>query len=246
MTDGHRALAALLAPVVDARTASIMAEDDPGFFERTAVELVPLPRWWPLADAVREVLEEAVDGTDEWFAWEDHVRDGLGACCPLVSWRQIVVRPLVPATARQSQFADAFQRIYMSATLGAGGELERIFGVRDRAYARTGGVGTALDRPAPVPSPRRFAAAQCDGETVSDAVVAAGRALVLAPTHEAVAARRQVLEQAGVPTLSASDVEKASTRSRPVNGPPWCWRIATTGSTCPARLAGCSCSTGSR
>lgn len=210
MTDGYRALAALLAPVVDARTAGIMAEDDPGFFERTAVELIPLPRWWPLADAVRETLEETVEGTDEWFAWEDHVRDGLGACCLLVSWREIVVRPLVPATARQPQFADATQRIYMSATLGAGGELERIFGVR------------RIER-MPVPQeweqhstgrrlfllPAASLRPNAMEELVSDAVGAAGRALVLAPTHEAVAVRRQVLEQAGVPTLSASDIEES-------------------------------------
>ena len=46
-------------------------------------------------------------------------------------------------------------------------------------------------------------------QVVIDAVKAAGRALVLAPTHDAVVARRETLESAGVRTLSAANVEES-------------------------------------
>lgn len=210
MVDGFRSLAALLMPAVDARTARLMADDDLGLFDRTAVEVVPHPRWWPLADAVCEIVDDAVDGTDEWYAWEDHIRDGLGACCLLVSSDQIVLRPLVPATARQPQFEGASQRLYMSATLGAGGELERIFGVRriERmpvpAEWEQHSTGRRLFLlPAASLRPKEM------DKFVADAVVAAGRALVLAPTLDAVSARRQALEQAGISTLGASDIEES-------------------------------------
>jgi hypothetical protein len=126
----YRKLVSLIDPIVDRRTAGLLMDTDPLPIERTSVELVPLPRWWPFVDALRDLLESEVQDTDQFYAWDHHVRAGLAACNLLVSWQEIVLRPLVPATAKQAGFHEAHQRIYMSATLGAGGELERIFGVR--------------------------------------------------------------------------------------------------------------------
>lgn len=47
-----------------------------------------------------------------------------------VSRRAIVFRPFIPPTATLAAFDGAQQRLYMSATLGEGGELERTFGRR--------------------------------------------------------------------------------------------------------------------
>jgi len=213
MTGAYRALAALLAPLLDRRTAGLMADEDLSPTDRTSVELVPMPRWWPHADAVREILEEGVENTDQFFAWDDHLRDGLAACSLLVSSEQIVLRPLAPATARQQEFAGAAQRVYMSATLGAGGELERIFGVRrierlpvpDEWQRHSTGrrlfllPGASL-RPAET------------NQVVVEAVRAAGRALVLAPTRDAVDERREALAAAGVSTLGAADIEESLAR----------------------------------
>lgn len=210
MADGYRALAALLAPVVDDRTAGLMADEMDYVSDRAAVELVPLPRWWPLASAVREIVEDAVTDTDEWYAWEDHVREGLAACCMLVAWGQVVLRPLIPATSRHPQFANAAQRVYMSATLGAGGELERIFGVRsiDRLPVPEEWEQHSTGRrlfllPAASLRPKEME------QVVIGAVKSAGRALVLAPTREAVASRRDSLEKGGIPTLTATDIEES-------------------------------------
>src|SRR5690606_15533582 len=41
----------------------------------------------------------------------------------------ILIRPFIPPVWSHMPFAAAKQRVYMSATLGAGGELERITGV---------------------------------------------------------------------------------------------------------------------
>lgn len=210
MPETYRALAALLEPALDRRTAGLMADEDASRTDRTAVELVPLPRWWPLADGVREVLEEGVDGTDQFYAWEDHVRDGLQACCLLVAWGEIVLRPLVPATAHQTQFAGAAQRVYMSATLGAGGELERIFGVRrierlpvpDEWERRSTGRRLFL-LPAASLRPDEMQ------QAVIDAAHTAGRTLVLTPTHDAADARREEFAKAGIPTLGAGDIEES-------------------------------------
>jgi hypothetical protein len=210
MPDEYAQVARLLEPVLDRRTAALMLDDEPLGIDRTAVELVPLPRWWPLSDALRELLDVCVEGTEEWYAWRDNVRDGLAACCVLVSWQEIVIRPMVPATRDHGEFAGSAQRVYMSATLGAGGELERIFGVR------------AIDRlPVPEEWQRRSTGRRLfllpaasllpsDMDTVVvDSVKAAGRALVLAPTRDRVARRREQLAEAGVPTVTAADIEES-------------------------------------
>lgn len=58
------------------------------------------------------------------------IRSGLAACCVYLSYSGIQIRPMVPPTCENDIFARAKQRIYLSATLGSGGELERTFGRR--------------------------------------------------------------------------------------------------------------------
>lgn len=56
------------------------------------------------------------------------IRKGLAGCLVFVGPDSIYIRPLVPPTHENRIFRDARQRIYLSATLGYGGELERAFG----------------------------------------------------------------------------------------------------------------------
>src|ERR1019366_3846087 len=56
------------------------------------------------------------------------IRAGLAACCAYVSYGGIQIRPVIPPTFENRVFARSSQRIYLSATLGSGGELERAFG----------------------------------------------------------------------------------------------------------------------
>ena len=56
------------------------------------------------------------------------IRSGLEACCVYLSYSGIQIRPMIPPTYENRVFACAKQRIYLSATLGSGGELERAFG----------------------------------------------------------------------------------------------------------------------
>jgi hypothetical protein len=56
------------------------------------------------------------------------IRSGLAACCVYLSYSGIQIRPMIPPTFENRVFSDAGQRVYLSATLGAGGELERAFG----------------------------------------------------------------------------------------------------------------------
>jgi len=55
----------------------------------------------------------------------------LHACNLYYSWEEILIRPLIPPSNMNAAFRNANQRVFMSATLGQGGDLERITGLKD-------------------------------------------------------------------------------------------------------------------
>ena len=82
------------------------------------------------ADAIRDLLDENLEEeTSPRYAW-NVVKTHLAACNVFISWDSILIRPFIPPTQTHAPFEQATQRVYMSATLGAGGELERITGVK--------------------------------------------------------------------------------------------------------------------
>jgi hypothetical protein len=96
---------------------------DPGAHHQ--VRLI-LPAIDPMALAVLDAaLAELQGGYMFEFAM---IRSGLASCCVYLSYGGIQIRPMIPPTFENRIFARAGQRIYLSATLGSGGELERAFG----------------------------------------------------------------------------------------------------------------------
>src|SRR5260221_9071040 len=66
------------------------------------------------------------DGAQK-YPWR-MIGEHLNACQLYVSSSEVLIRPLIPPTWAHAPFANATQRIFMSATLGAGGDLERLTG----------------------------------------------------------------------------------------------------------------------
>lgn len=109
--------------------ATLLREEGADPRVRQVVELVaPTVVAHRQNDLARIIDELLVPGTPSAYAWRS-VRPGLASCLMYVSWSSISLRPLVAPTATLSEFVDARQRVYMSATLGQAGELERSFGV---------------------------------------------------------------------------------------------------------------------
>lgn len=73
-------------------------------------------------------------GASKEKAWREQgyryssIRGHLTACTIYITWDEISIRPLIPPTFENLSFSGATQRIYLSATLGASGEIERAFG----------------------------------------------------------------------------------------------------------------------
>jgi hypothetical protein len=68
------------------------------------------------------------------YPWEQ-ISEHLGACLIFGSATVIEIRRIIPPTKVHAPFAGANQRVYMSATLGEDGSIERFFG----GSARSGG-----------------------------------------------------------------------------------------------------------
>lgn len=71
---------------------------------------------------------DLADGISEIYHPWSMLRDNFHACSLYYTSNAILIRPLMPPTESFGPFRRAKQRIYMSATLGEGGDLERIFG----------------------------------------------------------------------------------------------------------------------
>lgn len=76
------------------------------------------------------ILDARVEDFDELkYSWSN-IKHNLHACNMFLSQETILIRPYIPPTQTHNAFSNAKQRIYMSATLGESGELERILGVK--------------------------------------------------------------------------------------------------------------------
>jgi hypothetical protein len=126
------------------------------------------------------------------------LRANLSSCLFYVSRREFYIRPMIPPTFEHDPFTAPEQRLYLSATLGDGGELERAFGRADikrvpvpSAWDRTGSgrrflVFPQLAAPANEPPPPD----DSDGEEepnaglVGELLALADKQLVLTPDND--------------------------------------------------------------
>ena len=86
-----------------------------------------------MPDASTEIEEALAEYATERDDPNRYTKEMIGPqmdrCLAYVSWSEILIRPLIPPTSIHRPFAGAAQRVYMSATLGSAGELQRAFGV---------------------------------------------------------------------------------------------------------------------
>ncbi|EMK2628094.1 DEAD/DEAH box helicase family protein, partial [Klebsiella michiganensis] len=96
------------------------------------VDKLPTPTFLAIQNDLVEIIDEYTQGTSLRFSWS-MIREYLHACHFYYSSKGMLIRPLLPPTWTHKNFSDATQRIFMSATLGEGGDLERLTG-RKKIY----------------------------------------------------------------------------------------------------------------
>lgn len=128
----YDAVIATLKPAIQSADYQRLADPDQSFRDRQWVEKIPSPTFQELMPELIQVIDAFATApeykVDEHkYAWRS-IRDHLEGCHLYVGAGSILIRPLLPPTFTHKPFANASQRIYMSATFGEAGELERITG----------------------------------------------------------------------------------------------------------------------
>lgn len=77
---------------------------------------------------IQETLDQILEESNQRYSWYN-IRNNVYACNIYLSWENIVIRPYISPTLTNNVFSQAKHRIYMSATLGRSGEIERAYGI---------------------------------------------------------------------------------------------------------------------
>lgn len=136
MQDAHKplysAILSVLKPGIPYADFERMADPDLSLRDRQWVEKIPTPTLSELIPDLVKVIDAFAGSRDypvaeHRFVWPA-IRDHLTSCHLYIGAGSILIRPLLPPTSTHRPFTNAKQRIYMSATFGDAGELERITG----------------------------------------------------------------------------------------------------------------------
>lgn len=98
-----------------------------GVTDGTWVDKLPTPDYAQIVDQITEILDIHAQDAGLIHPWK-MIRDHVHACHLYFSSSEILIRPLIPPTWTHAAFTRPKQRIYMSATLGQGGDMERLVG----------------------------------------------------------------------------------------------------------------------
>lgn len=105
-----------------------MTSSMPGIKTELDVRMIPLPIISKHKAALAGVLDGAVAEKPDLKWGVQRLMPQLDSCLFYVDRKSWYIRPMIPPTHEHSPFTDPAQRIYLSATMGRGGELERAFG----------------------------------------------------------------------------------------------------------------------
>lgn len=122
-----RAVVGVLKSVISSQSYTRLTSNRDSVDDLTWVDKIPTHQLDGVADELRDAISENVGEGDHRYVWR-MLGDNLQGCQCYLSSTEILIRPLIPPTWTHRPFSGATQRIFMSATLGAGGDLERLTG----------------------------------------------------------------------------------------------------------------------
>lgn len=173
------------------------------------VEKIPTPVFMKRVPELIQVLDTNLANTDLSFTW-GLLRDHLHGCHCYIDPREVFIRPLIPPTFTHEPFAGARQRIYMSATLGEGGDLERLTGrskivrLKVDGWERQG-IGRRFFL-----FPQRSLNDKQTESLIYEVLRNAGRSLLIAPDDDSASEYRHAIQKnLGFRTFEAKDIERS-------------------------------------
>lgn len=205
------ALLSLIAKYLSDADMARYGGDDESSLDSSFVNKLPTPNLLEIKQQLVALFDQHCSRGDRSFSWS-MIREHLHACHLYYTNHSFLLRPILPPTKSFLPFANANQRVYMSATLGEGGDLERIFGREDifRVPAPVGWDRQGIGRRFFVFPMRTFAEDEATTLALSW-IPKFGRCLVLTPSDRAAGRVRDEvnvsLGDKGYRIFSARDIE---------------------------------------
>jgi Rad3-related DNA helicase len=205
----HSAVSSILQPFITGQSHARLTGQWKDPSDANWVDKVPSTVLQEIAPKLTALIDANADASDEVkYRWRV-LRDHLEACHIYLASREILIRPLIPPVWTHAPFANARQRIFMSATLGAGGDLERLTGSASikRLAAPEGFRSTGVGRRFFIFPGLSLELGDCEKLRLGMQKLA-GRSVVLTPSEPAAAIIRQQVEKLeGFQLFSAVDIE---------------------------------------
>jgi hypothetical protein len=206
------ALTSILRPVLPITDLQKLTGHEESPWDKMWVDKIPSSTLYGLIPELVGTIDAYATGLDLRFPWR-LIRDHLHACHLYISTREILIRPLLPPTDTHEPFAGAKQRVYMSATLGEGGELERLTGRKSitRLHIPAGYDKQSVGRRLFFFPGRSLDETQAQTLTLS-MIRSTGRALAIVPDDQSATEIKGVIEdQLGFTTFDARQIEQSKT-----------------------------------
>lgn len=164
------------------------------------IEKIPSPIFYNMNDSFRAEIDgffnTSKQSSSEYYNWII-IKEHLSACHCYIDAGSISIRPLIPPTFSHRPFADASQRIYMSATLGNGGDLERIFGRHSISRILIDSIESKeIGRRFFVFPEVAFVKSEVE-ELIAESIEIFGRSLFITPNNQSLLERVETLEKIG-------------------------------------------------
>ena len=126
--DVYHKLLETLKPVLSEEQYNILTKKKLNQDDATWCDMIHNAKLQDRYLGIKNLLDEELEESKQRFSWSN-IRENLFACNIYLSWKAITIRPYISPTFTNRVFREAKTRIYMSATLGESGELERAYGV---------------------------------------------------------------------------------------------------------------------
>ena len=203
-----RALADILKPKLTNQNYRRLTKDAKAPDDHLWVDKLSYPDFLELVPELSDVIEAHIEDSTLKYSWA-MIRDHLSACHLYIGFSQILIRPLIPPTSFFPPMDGAKQRVYMSATLGEGGDLERIFGQANIKRLETPdgwdkqGIGRRYFM-----FPARSLEREFEQSLILDLIQETDRSLVITPSQtEADEITKVISDKLGYEIFTASELE---------------------------------------
>ena len=127
-TELFNAVTELLKDVIDYSSYIRLREKGAAGEEVNWCDLVPIQSLDKIEKQLFDTIDPRVSSLPLMYPWSN-IKYHLSACNIYLSKQEIVIRPYIPPTMTHPAFLNAKHRIFMSATLGMSGEIEKTTGL---------------------------------------------------------------------------------------------------------------------